>query len=176
MGRTWVYLRWRWPFAPAEEKQTPAEADASSERKTNTRNPHAPDGNLKADIILSPTGRERERNGISFETQTRLSCWNVHCRIPEVILSPFQGLLYTDLCSWPRQKVLNADGSSRRWERSLHNSSHKRLDQRGGNGSSLLYLIQDLNQTHISMHIMYDLFDVVNLQFFKSLFHFIILL
>lgn len=174
MGRTWVYLRWRWPFAPAEEKQIPAEADASSERKTNTRNPHAPDGNLKADIILSPTERVRDRNGISFESRTRSR------RIPEVILSPFQGLLYTDLCSWTRQKVLNADGSARRWERSLHNSSHKRLDQRGGNGSSLLYLIQDLHQTDISIHVMYDLFHVttilMNLQFFKSLFHFIILL
>lgn len=68
-GRTWVYLRWRWPFAPEEEKQTPAEADASSERKTNTRSPHVPDGNPTADIILSPT--EGERNPINFETFTR---------------------------------------------------------------------------------------------------------
>ena len=51
------------------------------------------------------------------------------------------GMSRTNLSAWPWQKVLHSDGSPWGWERSLHDASHERLHQGGGNGPPLLHLI-----------------------------------
>lgn len=59
---------------------------------------------------------------------------------------PFPFLLQDYLIPRAREEALNGDCASGGGERGLHHATHKRVNQRWGNLSALLHLLQNLDR------------------------------